>query len=151
MKILRWLTVISSIKSLPTKKSPATLQGLFFLVLPYVSKLFKETFPTLSVVNCMENFLDSSFFFYNACEVFIVNMFYGLRKEDDMDESKVKTVRFEQPITLYAGVENFDRFVEDKFQMFIREGYKYDQIKVATYQEGDNYVAVFKLCGDAKF
>ncbi len=65
-----------------------------------------------------------------------------------MDENKVKTVRFEQPITL--GAENFDRFVEDKFQMFIREGYQYDQIKVETYQEGDNFIAEFKLCGDAK-
>ena len=67
-----------------------------------------------------------------------------------MDENKVKTVRFEQSISLYAGVENFDRFVEDKFQGFIKEGYKYDQIKVETYQEGDNFVAEFKLCGDDK-
>ena len=67
-----------------------------------------------------------------------------------MDENKVKIVRFEQPITQYPGAEHFDRFVEDKFQMFIREGYKYDQIKVETYQEGDNFVAEFKLCGDDK-
>ena len=67
-----------------------------------------------------------------------------------MDDDKVKTVRFEQSITLYAGAEHFDRFVEDKFQGFIKEGYKYDQIKVETYQEGDNYVAEFKLYGDDK-
>ena len=67
-----------------------------------------------------------------------------------MDENKVKTVRFEQSVSLYGGAENFDRFVEDKFQIFIREGYRYDQIKVETYQEGDNFVAVFKLYGDDK-
>ena len=67
-----------------------------------------------------------------------------------MDENKVKTVRFEQLITQYPGAENFDRFVEDKFQSLISEGYRYDQIKVETYQEGDNFVAVFKLYGDAK-
>ena len=67
-----------------------------------------------------------------------------------MDENKVKIVRFEQPVTLYPDVEHFDRFVEDKFQGFIKEGYSYDQIKVETYQEGDNYVAEFKLYGDDK-
>ena len=51
-----------------------------------------------------------------------------------MDENKVKIVRFEQPVTLYPDVEHFDRFVEDKFQGFIKEGYSYDQIKVETYQ-----------------
>ena len=65
-----------------------------------------------------------------------------------MDENKVKTVRFEQPA--YLGAEHFDRFVEDKIQGFIKEGYRYDQIKVETYQEGDNFVAVFTLYGDAK-
>ena len=65
-----------------------------------------------------------------------------------MDENRIKTVSFKQPA--YLGAENFDRFVEDKSQMFIKEGYSYNQIKVETYQEGDNFVAVFKLYGDAK-
>ena len=65
-----------------------------------------------------------------------------------MDDNKFKPVRFEQPA--YLGAENFDRFVEDKIQSFISEGYRYAQIKVETYQEGDNFVAEFKLYGDAK-
>ena len=60
-----------------------------------------------------------------------------------MDENKVKTVRFEQPE--YLGAEHFDRFVEDKFQGFIKEGYRYDQIKVDTFVDGDKYVAIFIL------
>ena len=41
-----------------------------------------------------------------------------------MDENRIKTVSFKQPA--YLGAENFDRFVEDKFQSFISEGYRYD-------------------------
>ena len=68
-----------------------------------------------------------------------------------MDENKVKTVRFEQLITQYPGAENFDRFVEDKFQSLISEGYRYDQIKydkikVETYQEGDEIHVCFLQC-----
>lgn len=65
-----------------------------------------------------------------------------------MDEKKIKVVRFKQPVNAYAGVENFDSFVEEKFQEFIKEGYKFEHIKVDTFVDGDKYVAVFILYKD---
>jgi len=62
-----------------------------------------------------------------------------------VEEKKIKVEKFEQPINVCASVENFDRFVEDKFQGFIKEGYKFDHIKVDTFVDGDKYVAIFIL------
>ena len=62
-----------------------------------------------------------------------------------MEEKKIKVERFEQPINVDANVEHFDRFVEDKFQNFIKEGYKFEHIKVDTFVDGDKYVAIFIL------